>query len=334
MNRTPNLATLLESFFGKRLLEQRNASPLTAATYRDALRLLILYASERTGREPCQLQVSHLDREVVLGFLEHLERRRGNGTRTRNARLTAIRSFFRHVAASDPASMALAQRILEIPLKRTVLKAPRYLSPSEIDSLLDAPDRQTALGRRDYTLLLFLARTGARVSEAIGVDSADLHLARPRQVLLRGKGGKQRLIPLASDLARALEALCRETGLGCDERRPVFVGAQGGRLTRFGAIHVVRRALKHAAVRSPDLGQIKVSPHLFRHSLAMRLLQSGTDLVTIQAWLGHANVSTTNRYAEADTAMMRRSLELAGIASRPSQRFRPKDSVLSILESI
>jgi integrase/recombinase XerD len=334
MNGNPSLAGLLESFFGKRLVEQRNASPLTAATYRDALRLLILYASERNGREPCKLEVSDLNREVVLDFLEHLERCRGCGIRTRNARLTAIRSFFRHVAASDPASLAPAQRILEIPLKRTTLKPPRHLSPSEIDSLLDAPNRQTALGRRDYAFLLFLARTGARVSEAISVDAADLHLAPPRQVLLRGKGRKQRLIPLASDLAKALEALCREMGLGCEERRAIFVGVQGVRLTRFGAVHLVRRALKHAAVRSPELGKVKVSPHLFRHSLAMRLLQSGTDLLTIQAWLGHSNVSTTHRYAEADTEMMRRSLELAGIASRPGQRFRPKDSVLSILESI
>jgi len=334
MKGTPNLAALLESFFGKRLVEQRNASPLTAATYRDALRLLILYASGRTRREPCQLQLSDLNREVVLGFLEHLERGRGNGARTRNARLTAIRSFFRHVAASDPASLALSQRVLEIPSKRTVLKAPRPLSPSEVDSLLDAPDRRKALGRRDYAFLLFLARTGARVSEAIGVDAADLRLARPQQVLLRGKGRKQRLIPLALDLARALEAHCREMGLGYDERRPLFVGARGERLTRFGAIHIVRRAVKHAAVRSPELGELRVSPHLFRHSLAMRLLQSDTDLVTIQAWLGHASVNTTHRYAEADTEMMRRSLELAGVASRPGRRYRPKDSVLSILETI
>ena len=334
MSGTPNLAGLLESFFGKRLVEQRNASPLTAATYRDGLRFLILYASERKGREPCHLEVSDLDRDMILGFLEHLEQHRGCGARTRNARLTAIRSFFRHVAASDPASLAVAQRILEIPLKRTVLEAPRHLSACEIDSLLDAPDRQTALGRRDYALLLFLARTGARVSEAIGVDAADLHLARPRQVLLRGKGRKQRLIPLAPDLARALEALCRDRGLGSEERRPLFVGAQGERLTRFGAVHVVRRALKHAAVHTPELRGIRVSPHLFRHSLAMRLLQSGTDLVTIQAWLGHANVSTTHRYAEADTEMMCRSLELAAVASRPGKRFRPKDSVLSILESL
>lgn len=334
MSKAPNLAGLLESFFRQRLIEQRNASPLTVASYRDALRLFILYASERAGREPCRLQVKDLDRDVVLDFLGHVERDRGNGPRTRNARLTAIRSFFRHVAVSDPSLLAIAQRVLAIPSKRTVFKAARHLSTAEVDALLDAPDQRTVSGRRDYALLLFLARTGARVSEAIGVDAADLRLGRPQQVLLRGKGRKERLIPLAPDLGRALAGLCRELGLGYDERRPVFVGARGGRLTRFGATHVVRRAVKRASVDTPDVAKTKVSPHLLRHSLAMRLLQSGTDLVTIQAWLGHANLSTTHRYAEADASMMRRSLELAGVASRPGKRFQPKDSVLRILEGM
>jgi len=213
MSKPPNLAGLLESFFRRRLIEQRNVSPLTVAAYRDALRLLVLYASQRAKREPCRLEVRHLGREVVLGFLEHVERDRGNGPRTRNARLTAIRSFFRHVAANDPGALAVAQQVLDIPSKRTVLQAPRHLSASAVNTLLDAPDQQTLLGRRDYALLLFLARTGARVSEAIGVDAADLRLERPPHVLLRGKGRKERLVPLAPDLARVLESLGKERGL-------------------------------------------------------------------------------------------------------------------------
>jgi len=334
MSKLPNLAVLLESFFRRRLVEQRNVSPLTVATYRDALRLLVLYASRHAKREPCRLEVRDLGRDVVLGFLEHVERDRGNGPRTRNARLTAIRSFFRHVAASDPKALAIAQQVLDIPLKRTVLRAPRHLSESALNTLLDAPDQQTPLGRRDYTLLLFLARTGARVSEAIGVDAADLRLDRPPHVLLRGKGRKERWVPLAPDLARALVNFRKERGLGYDEREPVFVGARGGRLTRFGTTHVVRRAVRLAAAHAPGLTRERVSPHLLRHSLAMQLLRAGTDLVTIQAWLGHANLSTTHRYAEADAAMMRRSLELAGVTSRPGKRFTPKDSVLQILEGL
>jgi len=334
MSNPPNLAGLLESFFRRRLIEQRNASPLTIATYRDALRLLVLYTSSRVKRDPCRLEVRDLDRDVVLGFLEHGERHRGNGPRTRNARLTAIRSFFRHVAASDPASLAIAQRVIDIPSKRAVLQAPRHLSAPAVDALLNAPDQQTAAGRRDYTLLLFLARTGARVSEASGIDAADLRLGRPPHVLLCGKGRKERVLPLAPDLARALEQLCKERRLQACDRAAVFIGARGERLTRFGATHIVRRAVRRAAAHMPELRRTKVSPHLLRHSLAMRLLQAGTDVVTIQAWLGHANVSTTHRYAEADTAMMRRSLELAGVASRPAPRFQPKDAVLRILEGL
>jgi integrase/recombinase XerD len=335
MSNPPTLAELLESFFQNWLVRQRNASVMTLVSYRDALRLLVLYASERTGRQPFQLEVRNLGRELVLDFLEHVEKQRGNGIRTRNARLTAIRSFFRHVAASDPASLAVAQRILDIPGKRCVMKAPHYLTASQLSIFLKAQDRQTPIGRRDYAFLLFLARTGARVSEAIGVDAADMRLEHPQQVLLRGKGGKQRLIPLSSDLAKTIEGLCRECGIGRNERRPIFIGSRGGRLTRFGATHIVRRAVRRAVLQIPNLAQAKVSPHLFRHSLAMRLLQSGSDLLTIQAWLGHANVSTTHRYAEADTEMMRRSLELAGVdPHRPAKRFKPKDPVLRILENL
>jgi site-specific recombinase XerD len=224
MNRAPTLAGLLESFFHRRLIEQRNVSPLTVAAYRDALRLLVHYASGRLKREPYRLDVRDLDRDVVLGFLEHIERERGNGPRTRNARLTAIRSFFRHVAASDPSALAVAQRVLEIPSKRTVLRAPRHLSAPAVDALLTAPDQHTSRGRRDYALLLLLARTGARVSEAIGVDAADLHLDRPPQVCLRGKGRKERVLPLAPDLARTLDRLCMERDLPRGGPVPVFVG--------------------------------------------------------------------------------------------------------------
>ncbi len=333
MSNPPTLGALLESFFHRHLVEQRNASPATLASYRDALRLLILYAAERTARKPCRLTIADLDRDLVLNFLDHLEQTRENGVHTRNARLTAIRSFFHHVAARDPASLGIAQRILEIPGKRAISESTHYLENPELNALLAAPDCTTSRGRRDHALLLFLVRTGARVSEALGVDVADLQPNPPPQVLLRGKGRKQRMIPLAKDLARTLQALCRERGLGRDEQRPLFVGARDDRLTRFGATHVVRRAVKRGAERAPQLARMNVSPHLVRHTLAMHLLQSGVDLVTIQAWLGHAQVATTHRYAEANVEMMRRSLEQANVSPRAAPRFRPKDSVLRILEN-
>lgn len=333
MSASPTLAGLLESFFRRRLVEQRNASPATVASYKDGLRLLVRYVAERTRREPCALAIADLDRELVLDFLDQLERARGNQAQTRNARLTAIRSFFRHVAADDPASIGIAQRVLAIPTKRTTSTTPRHLADGELAALLSAHDSKTAQGRRDYALLLFLARTGARVSEAIGIDAADLRLERPTHVLLRGKGRKQRRVPLADDLARTLRTLCRERGLGADERRPVFIGEGGERLTRFGVTHVVRRAVARARIHAPSLERMRVSPHLFRHTLAMQLLRARTDLITIQAWLGHAQVATTHRYAEADIEMMRSSLKEADVTGVHADRYRPTDEVLRILEN-
>jgi integrase/recombinase XerD len=335
MSGQPSLARLLESFFRNRLTDQRNATPATIASYRDALRLLVLFASERTGHNPCVLTVQDLDRDLILAFLDHLEQERGNCIHTRNSRLTAVRSFFHHVAANDPGSIGVAQRILAIPIKRSHTEVTHYLSRSELAALIDAPDRRTSRGRRDSVLLLFLARTGARVSEALNVDAADLQLGRPHpQVLLWGKGRKQRMVPLPDDLAKALEELLRERGIGRHDSLPLFVGRRGQRLTRFGATHIVRRAVATASKRIPRLVRKHVSPHVLRHSLAMTLLQSGVDLLTIQAWLGHAQVATTHRYASADVQMMRRGLEQAGVSGKEFARFQPKDEVLRLLEQL
>jgi site-specific recombinase XerD len=335
MNAQPSLARQLESFFHHRLTQQRNATPATIRTYRDALRLLVLFVSERVGKKPCALAVEDLDRDAILAYLTHLERSRGNSIHTRNARLTAIRSFFHHIAASDPALIGVAQRVLAIPSKKSDVPATHYLTRSELDALIDAPGVKSSRGRRDRTLLLFLARTGARISEALGVEAADLSLDGVRsQVMLRGKGRKQRTVPLASDAVAAINSLLRERGVDRHEHVPLFLGSRGERLTRFGAIHVVRRAVAAASKRMPELARKQISPHVFRHSLAMILLQSGVDLLTIQAWLGHAQVATTHRYAAADVEMMRRGLDKAGIHSNGARRFRPKDAVLSLLESL
>ena len=335
MSAHPSLAMLLESFFHSRLTKQKNVSLSTVASYRDALRMLILFAAERTGRKPCSLAIKDIDRDLILAFLDELERKRKNSISTRNARLTAIRSFFHHVAANDPASLGATQRILAIPIKRSHTEITHHLSRNELDVLIDAPDQRTPRGRRDRTLLLFLVRTGARVSEALAINACDIQLDRPRaQVRLRGKGRKERIVPISGDLVKALKALMRERGIGCHEAHPLFVGNRETRLTRFGATHIVRRAVATATANAPELARKSISPHVLRHSLAMTLLQSGVDLLTIQAWLGHAQVATTHRYAAADVEMMRRGLDKAGVAGKQPARFQPKDAVLQLLERI
>lgn len=329
------LAPLLESYFRRCLTKQRNATSATVASYRDALRMLILFAAAQLGKRPAALALEDLDRDLVLAFLDEIEVKRKNTVATRNARLAAIRSFFHHVAATDPSSFGVAQRVLTIPIKRAHVEVTHHLTRAEVDALIAAPDQRTPRGRRDRTFLLFLARTGARVSEATGVNANDLQLGRPHpQVLLRGKGRRDRVVPIPKDLVRVVMALLKERGIAHHEPRPIFVGAHNERLTRFGATHIVRRAAAKAVVIRPTLADKPISPHIFRHSLAMKLLQSGVDLLTIQAWLGHAQVATTHRYAAADVEMMRKGLEKAGVSGDHGVRFRPNDMVLQLLGSI
>lgn len=328
---SPSLGALVESFFTQRLTRQQQASPATLSAYKDALRLLLRFASAKLGKPVDRLDIQDLDCEMVLAFLDFLERERGNSARTRNARLAVIRSFFRHVAFCDPAALALAQRILAIGSKRTVKHVVGFLHPPECDALLAAPDRRSTRGRRDHALLLFLLRTGVRASEAIGVNAADLALAAPRQVLIRGKGSKERVVPLAEDLAAILRDLLDERGLAPRAEAPAFVNARGRRLTRFGLTHIVRRAVSEASKHLP-LGGRSISPHSFRHTAAMQLLQAGVDLAVIRSWLGHADIQTTHQYLEADVEMKRRALEAAGVTPEARARYEPPSEILALLE--
>ena len=323
---SPSLGALLESYFTQRLTRQRQASPATVAAYKDALRLLVLFSCERLRRPADRLDIQDLDCDLILAFLDFLECERGNSPRTRNARLAVIHSFFRHVAFCDPAAIGLAQRVLAIGPKRSVKRVINFLQPPEVEALLSAPDRRKARGRRDHGLLLFLVRTGARISEAVGVNAADLCLEAPRQVLFRGKGSKERVVPLADDLALILRDLREERGLHPGAKVAIFVNAQGRRLTRFGATHVVRRAVSQASKQYPSLKTRSISPHTFRHTAAMRLLQAGVDLAVIRAWLGHADIQTTHQYLEADVEMKRQALLAAAGGSDPVQAYK-RDSL-------
>ncbi len=326
------LSAMLESFFRQRLAAQRKASPATVSTYRDALRLLLVFASERMGKPPGKLSIEEIDRDLVLSFLDHLEKNRGNCVRTRNARLMAIRGFFTHVAYSAPELVAHAQRILSIPGKRTNQKVIDYLRQDEIDAILDTPDQSTRQGRRDYVLLLFMVRTGCRVSEAIGVNVGDLRLVRPHQVLLRGKGSKERVVPFAQDVADALRELLAEREDGRQSGAPIFVNARCIRLSRFGVNHILKRITAKAAISLPSLAKRHVTPHTLRHTTAMQLLQAGVDLTTIQSWLGHASVNTTHGYVDADLEMKRQALDACDFAEAGFEPYQPTDEVLALLE--
>jgi len=334
MTRQPKsmLAAFLESFFRKHLVAQRAASPATVNCYRDALRLFLTFASEHAQKRPGQLRFEELDREMVLAFLDHLEQERKNSVRTRNCRLAAIHSFFHHVVSRDPAVMNIAGAVLGIQGKRTTKPILGYLRQADLETILGAPDRSKPRGRRHHSLLLFLARTGARVSEAIGVNVGDLTFEWPSQVLLRGKRCKQRIVPLAKDTAAVLRAYLEERRVASQPQAPVFVNARGRRLSRFGAIYILRQAV--SLTTEPIVGTRSISPHTLRHSLAMGLLRAGVDPITIQAWLGHASLNTTHQYMEADLEMKRRALEKCETPETMPAPYRPSDEVLAFLESL
>ena len=329
-----SLAILLESFFRERLVAQKRCSPATISTYRDALKLLLIFVADLVGKTPSRISLNDLDRDNILAFLDYLESDRDNSIRTRNARLAAIRSFFNHVGYCDPASIGIVQRVTAIQQKRDVKKSISYLRAYELDNLLNAIDRSTWQGRRDYVLLLFLGRTGARVSEAVNINTSDLRLNQPRQVLLRGKGFKERIVPLTSDLTTTLSEWCKENQLRTGDDNPVFINARRQRLTRYGVTHILTRAVKSIENELPHLAKMNVSPHTLRHSLAMHMLQAGVDLTTIQSWLGHVNLDTTHQYVEADTEMKLRAIEKCQTTEAQVSLYEPSDDLLKLLEKL
>jgi integrase/recombinase XerD len=327
------LAPLVEAFFVERLIGQRRASPHTVASYRDAFCLLLRFAQKRTGRAPHQLGLEDIDAELIGAFLNHLETERGATIRTRNARLTAIRSLFNFAAYRHPEYAALIQRVLAIPPKRTDKALVTYLTEAEAEALLAAPDRSTWIGRRDYALLLVALETGLRVSELTGLTCADVQLGTGAHVRCHGKGRKERITPLRRETRIVLRSWLDESGTGTAE--PVFPGPKGIRLSRDAIRRLVERHVAKAAIGCPSLAVKNVTPHTLRHSCAMNLLRHGTDTATIALWLGHEDVRTTyGVYLHADLSLKEKALAMTAPPRTRPGRYRPPDALLAFLESL
>src|SRR5262249_20869120 len=230
-----------------------------------------------------------------LAFLVHVEARRNNQFSTRNVRLGAIRSFFRFVGAHYPEHLALAQRILSAPLKRTALREIQHLELSEVQAILAGIDRSTPNGRRDHVLVSFMFNTGARVGEVVGLQACDLALDPLPSVRLRGKGRKERRCPLWAETAKALRAHLRERQVAPHEPRSVVLNHRRQPLTRLGVRWILHKHVRKAAACVPSLKNKRLHPHSMRHSTAIHLLRSGIDLSTIANWLGHVSINTTNK---------------------------------------
>ena len=327
-----NFAVLLETFFTDRLIAQRRVSSHTVASYRDTFRLLLKFAQKELGTSPSKLAMTDLNTTLIGAFLDSLEKVRANSSRSRNLRLTAIRSFFRFTALECPEHSAGIQRVLAIPPKRQSSRLVDFLTRPEIEALVAVPDQSTWLGRRDRVLLLFAIQTGLRLSEVIGLRQDDIHLERGAHVRCEGKGRKQRCTPLTRTTVQALRAWVREQGK--DEAKILFPSARGGRMSHDSVQYLVAKYAKSAARSCVTLCKKRVTPHVLRHTTAMELLQAGVDRAVIALWLGHESVETTQIYLDANLALKEDALKKASPLNASVGRFKPDDQLLSFLRNL
>ena len=326
------LAPTLERFFTQRLLNERRASPNTVAAYRDTFRLLLAFATDRTGTAPSRLDLTVLDADLIGAFLAHLEHDRGNSVRTCNARLAAIHSLFRFAALRHPEHAELIQRVLAIPTKRTERIEVSFLTPGEVDALLAAPDRTTRLGRRDHAWLVLTTQTGLRVSETLSLRVTDVCLESGAHVRCRGKGRKERVTPLTVQTVAVMRVWLRERG--GEAHDPLFPSPLGTPLSRDAVERLVSKHTYAAARRCRSLNDKRVTAHVLRHTAAMRLLEAGVDTSVIALWLGHESVQTTQIYLHAHLGIKERALARTAPANTTPGRYRPPDKLLTFLEAL
>lgn len=322
----------IRRFLLEHIVEDRNLARNTQASYRDTLALLIPFITDIAKKPPDQLVFEDLSSNNIRLFLLHLEEHRRCSVATRNQRLAAIHAFSRFVSERNPEHIVWAATIRLIPFKRRDTLSMPYLEKHEMDALLDAVDRTTVTGLRDYAILLFLYNTGARADEVARLTVADVYLDRSPSVRVLGKRRKERICPLWSLTAQNLRAIIA----GRPGDAPAFLNCRGQALTRFGIHALVVRYVEKARHKMPSLSTKRVSPHTIRHTTAVHLLRAGVDINTIRAWLGHVSLNTTNVYAEIDLEMKAKALAHCEIfSSQPQNRdWKEQPELMEFLRSL
>ncbi|WP_327093611.1 site-specific integrase [Nocardia vinacea] len=326
------IAATLQNFFTERLIKHRHVSPRTIASYRDSLKLLLGFVSQRAGKPASDLDWADLNVDTISAFLDHLEHERSNSPRTRNLRLTAIRSLFTYASLRHPEHAELIQRVLAIPPKRFDKQLVAFLTSTEIDALLAAPNRDRWEGRRDHALLLVAVQTGLRVSELTGLNCGDISLGAGANLRCLGKGRKHRAVPLTTPTQRVLRVWTDERA--GEAPQPLFPTRTGRRLSADAIERLVRRHATTAAQSCPSIRPADLHPHVLRHSCAMALLHAGVDTAVIALWLGHADIRSTGIYLHADMTIKQRALDQTTQASTPPGIYRPTDTLLAFLENL
>lgn len=332
MSSTPGFPTLLQRFFTERLMQQRRASPHTIGSYRDTFRLLLRFAQTRLCKQPSQLAFEQIDAPLIAAFLDDLENSRKIAVRSRNLRLTAIRSFFRYASFEAPDYAEQIQRVLAIPSQRFTRVQVGFLTRQEVEALLAAPDRHNWSGRRDHALLLVAVQLGLRLSELTGIRRESVILGPGAHVLVQGKGRKERATPLTRQTAAVLKAWMQEIPAEADAI--VFPNARGTRLSADGVQYLLAKHVAAAAHSCPSLAHKRVTPHVLRHTTAMELLQAGVDCAVIALWLGHESVETTQIYLDANLAIKEQALAKTTPPDVIPGRFQPDDLLLAFLREL
>jgi integrase/recombinase XerD len=326
------LAPALQAFFTERLTRQRRASGHTIAAYRDTWRMLLGFAAQRAGKPPSRLDFTDLDAPAVAAFLDYLENDRGNSIRTRNARLAAVHSAFSYAALRHPEHAALIARVLAIPAKRADKALVTWLTEQEADALLAAPDRATRAGRRDHAMLHLAIVTGLRVSELTALTRNDIHPGTGPHVTCYGKGRKHRVTPLTAPATAVLREWLKE--LPARPAQILFPGRTGNRLSRDAVESRLSLHTATAAACCPSLAGKTITPHVLRHTAAMRLLHAGVEVSVIALWLGHEQTETAEIYLHADLALKEKALARTTPPGASPGRYRPPDTLLAFLESL
>jgi len=335
MTASQRLGPLVHTFFVDHLVSLKGLRTTSIRSYRDAVRLLLIFVARERGCKITRLVLEDFSFDRVVAFLRYLERERGNHIRTRNQRLAVLKTFFEYIAGRAPEMLHVCQRVAAIPAKRVAPPETQYLERDEVETLLEKLPHRGRLALRDRALFVFLYNTGARVQEVVDLCAEHLDLDAQR-VRLHGKGGKWRTCPLWAETIRLLRLLLKQAGQSIPPQTHVFTSARGHPLTRFGIYKIVRR---HAAALDRNQPHRRVGPHIFRHTTAMHLLEAGVEVNVIRGWLGHADLSTTNRYAEINTQTKEDALRVcellipsAGSHNRPA--WRSDDALLGWLASL
>ena len=305
----PTLSPLITRFFVSYLANERGVSQNTIESYSDTLRLLIKHLCKKHSKHPEELSMEMLDSEAILDFLDHLERDRNNDQSTRNQRLAAIKSFFHYASRENPESMQKNEQIQAIRSKKTAHKPPPSLTVEQVHAILDSIDTAPLIGLRDKALIQLLYNTGARVQEIADLRISDLRFEKPATVTLTGKGKKTRTIPLWDETVQHIQAylLAREhAGIHSDH---LFLNNKREPITRFGIGRRVEHHGNNAAEKCPSLNDQKITPHVFRHTTALHLIETGSDITIVKEWLGHADIKTASHYVEVSVARKREALE-------------------------